>query len=143
MLVLTRKPGEVIVIGDDIEVKVLTTDAYRVKLAITAPKNVSIFREELLTRDPAAGNAFAGGLGGVGFKRAKNESQAAKTVDDEPAVRHKGWWEILGVSPQATREEIQRAHRALAMEHHPDKGGDPTVMTEINLARDQGLEELP
>lgn len=48
MLVLTRKKNEGILIGDDIEVRVVKLDDGSVKLAINAPKNVSIIRKELI-----------------------------------------------------------------------------------------------
>ncbi|MRG84782.1 carbon storage regulator CsrA [Salinibacillus xinjiangensis] len=47
MLVLTRKTGESIVIGDDIEVKVVGVDGDQIKLGISAPKNVDIHRQEI------------------------------------------------------------------------------------------------
>lgn len=46
MLVLTRKTGEEIIIGDGIRVKVLDTSGGRVRLGITAPRNVSVHRSE-------------------------------------------------------------------------------------------------
>lgn len=51
------------------------------------------------------------------------------------------WWEALGVSPGATVEEIEAAHRQLAFEAHPDRGGDAARMAQINRARDVALEE--
>lgn len=48
MLVLTRKKNEGILIGDDIEITVVKLDDGSVKLAINAPKNVSIIRKELI-----------------------------------------------------------------------------------------------
>lgn len=47
MLVLTRKTGQKLIIGDDIEVTVLETRGDAVKIGIKAPKNVSVFREEI------------------------------------------------------------------------------------------------
>lgn len=47
MLVLSRKQGESIIIGRNIELVVTKTKGDRVKLAITAPANVSIRRGEL------------------------------------------------------------------------------------------------
>ncbi|MBI4433545.1 molecular chaperone DnaJ [Candidatus Uhrbacteria bacterium] len=44
------------------------------------------------------------------------------------------YYEILGVAKNATPEEIKRAFRKLAQEHHPDKGGDPERFKEINEA---------
>ena len=47
MLILQRKAGESLFIGDEIEVSVLSVEAGRVRLAIDAPKSVSILRSEL------------------------------------------------------------------------------------------------
>ncbi|MDF2669751.1 MAG: carbon storage regulator [Paenibacillus sp.] len=47
MLVLTRKKGESIMIGDQIEVIVLSTEGDTVKLGIQAPKQVQVYRKEI------------------------------------------------------------------------------------------------
>ncbi len=47
MLILTRKPEESIMVGDDIEIKVLGIQENQVRLGITAPKHVSIHRREI------------------------------------------------------------------------------------------------
>lgn len=47
MLVLSRKKGETIIIGDQIEVKVLSIDGDQVKLGIVAPKSVKVHRSEI------------------------------------------------------------------------------------------------
>ncbi len=47
MLVLTRKNGQKIMIGDDIELIVIESNNNSVKLGINAPKNVSVYREEV------------------------------------------------------------------------------------------------
>ncbi len=49
MLVLSRKIGEQIIINDDIVVTVVSVKGNQVRLGFTAPANVSICREELLT----------------------------------------------------------------------------------------------
>lgn len=51
MLVLSRKPGEKIVIGDNITVTVVAVVNNRVKLALEAPKKVQILRGELIGRE--------------------------------------------------------------------------------------------
>lgn len=47
MLVITRKKGESILIGDDIEITVSKVEDGSVKLAINAPKEMTILRKEL------------------------------------------------------------------------------------------------
>jgi carbon storage regulator len=53
MLVLSRKPGETIVVGDDIIVTVVAITGNRIKLGIEAPPEVTIKRRELLFESPA------------------------------------------------------------------------------------------
>jgi len=48
MLVLSRKVGDRIVIDNDIEVKVLSIDRGKIRLGITAPTDVPVWRSELL-----------------------------------------------------------------------------------------------
>ena len=61
MLVLTRKVGQSIVIGDEIEVVVLEVRGEQVRVGIRAPKTVSVHRKEVYdqiqgdVKDPEAG----------------------------------------------------------------------------------------
>jgi carbon storage regulator len=50
MLILTRRVGEAIVIGDDVKVTVLGTKGNQVRLGVDAPKSVSVHREEIQQR---------------------------------------------------------------------------------------------
>jgi carbon storage regulator CsrA len=50
MLVLSRKPGEQLVIGDDIRITVVATQGSRVTLGIDAPPHNTILRGELVDR---------------------------------------------------------------------------------------------
>jgi len=47
MLVLMRKVGESIMIGDDVEVTVVSADENKVKLSINAPREVPVYRREI------------------------------------------------------------------------------------------------
>ena len=48
MLVLTRKPGERIVIGENITVTVLAVEGSRIRLGVEAPKEIAVMREKLV-----------------------------------------------------------------------------------------------
>jgi carbon storage regulator len=47
MLVLTRKTNQSIMIGDEIEVSVLAVSGDKVRVGITAPRDVPVFRKEV------------------------------------------------------------------------------------------------
>ena len=46
----------------------------------------------------------------------------------------------LPLTGRLTESQVKRAHKLLAVKHHPDKGGDPETMTRFNNARDALLE---
>ncbi len=50
MLILSRRTGETICIGDGIDITVLEVKGNQVRLGITAPKEVSVHREEIAER---------------------------------------------------------------------------------------------
>jgi carbon storage regulator len=65
MLVLTRKPGEAIVIGDDIEIEIVAIGGGKVRVGITAPRTTSVHRKEVyveLQEASANGDAPAEGV---------------------------------------------------------------------------------
>lgn len=47
MLVLTRKPGETLMLGEDIQVKIVSVDGDQVKIGIEAPRAMKIYRREV------------------------------------------------------------------------------------------------
>lgn len=51
-LVITRKAGEAVFIGDDVEIIVVRIEGDKARLQIKAPLNVRILRKELLNRAP-------------------------------------------------------------------------------------------
>jgi DnaJ family protein A protein 2 len=52
-------------------------------------------------------------------------------------------YSILGVARDASKEDIKKAYRKLAMKHHPDKGGDPVKFQEISNAYDDLTNDKP
>ncbi|MDX8398178.1 MAG: carbon storage regulator CsrA [Mariprofundaceae bacterium] len=50
MLILTRKPGETITIGEDIQIQVLSIKGGQVRIGIDAPRHIAVNREEVFER---------------------------------------------------------------------------------------------
>jgi carbon storage regulator len=64
MLILTRRVGETVIIGDSIEVTVLGVKGNQVRLGVTAPRDVTVHREEIHARIKAEEEAQAEGTEG-------------------------------------------------------------------------------
>jgi carbon storage regulator len=69
MLVLTRKPNESVIIGDTIAVTVLAVEGDQVRLGITAPKEITVHRQEVYEQIRKANieavNSSAAGLSSI------------------------------------------------------------------------------
>lgn len=52
-------------------------------------------------------------------------------------------YSTLGVNRNASKDEIKKAYKKLAMKHHPDKGGDEKVFKEITTAYDELVNDKP
>jgi hypothetical protein len=75
--------------------------------------------------------------------RTRRHNAAGKATFDEVKGRLDRWlaavedqdpYRTLGVSPMDTAERIRDAYRELAIANHPDRGGDPVRMRQINEA---------
>jgi carbon storage regulator len=69
MLVLTRREGEVFVIGDDIEIEILDIKPGVIRVGIRAPRDVRVLRKELVVAVAAA-----------------NQEAAMASLDEAPAL---------------------------------------------------------
>ncbi len=65
MLILTRRVGESLMIGDEINVTVLSIRGNQVRIGVNAPKDVSVHREEI-------------------YERIRTEGEVPETEDDSP-----------------------------------------------------------
>jgi carbon storage regulator len=66
LLVLTRKTNQSIMIGDDIEVTVLAVARDKIRLGITAPREIPVYRREVYLSIKGEGENGDGGDGGDG-----------------------------------------------------------------------------
>jgi carbon storage regulator len=71
MLILTRRVGESVVIGEDVTVTVLGVKGNQVRIGINAPKTVSVHREEIFER----------------IKNGRGGTDGATTTDEQSAPR--------------------------------------------------------
>ena len=92
MLILTRKLGESITIGDDIKVSILGVRGRQVRLGIEAPSNVVVHREEIYVKIQAenrkASKTIKGDLLGV-VKMIKGKISGAPDSDESSVVDYK------------------------------------------------------
>ena len=72
-------------------------------------------------RENAEGNAAAGQGGGA--------SSSGKMTEEEA-------YQVLGLQPGASADEIGRAHRSLMKKLHPDQGGSTYLAARVNQAKD-------
>lgn len=88
MLVLRRKKNESLLIGDDIRITIIECAADGVRVAIDAPKQISILREELSEAEQTNKSALAPNVNSVMLlqsilkQRAGNESALAKRAGE-------------------------------------------------------------
>jgi carbon storage regulator len=59
MLIITRRPGEKVMLGDDIVIEVIEVSGSSVRIGIDAPKSVRVYREELWRAVKAENEAAA------------------------------------------------------------------------------------
>ena len=80
MLVLRRRAGESLLIGDDVEIEVLAITAQGAKIGIRAPKETVVLRKELKITQQQ-NEAAAQGLTGVDFKHALQKLSSNSQID--------------------------------------------------------------
>ena len=102
-----------------------------------------------------SGDSGFGGFGGGGPKRSKaskakrkprksNHRREQCPLGRDPDLEAIKARQSLGLplTGRLNAVLVKRAHKTLAVQHHPDKGGDPEMMTRFNNARDALLEPV-
>ena len=84
MLVLTRKTNQSIMIGDDVEVSVLAVSRDKIRLGITAPKDIPVYRKEVWL---SIQDGVNGGADGDGGEDAKQSSEIEEAIIDGAAAK--------------------------------------------------------
>ena len=67
--------------------------------------------------------------------RQRGQGTAARSSE----MRHEEAYQILGLQPGASEEEVRAAHRALISRIHPDRGGSTHLAALVNRAKDVAL----
>ena len=70
MLILTRRVGETVMIGDEVTVTVLGVKGNQVRIGVNAPKHVAVHREEIFERIKREGDADTAASPGQGVRAA-------------------------------------------------------------------------
>ncbi len=91
MLVLTRKSNQSIMIGDEVEVSVLAIMGEKVRIGISAPRSVPVFRKEVyveIQRDSAAGppESVTATASPDGAAREEVDAALRRLTGDEPGA---------------------------------------------------------
>lgn len=70
------------------------------------------------------------------FRQHSQQQGRQRAASDNTLMNREKAYEVLGLKPGATREEIIAAHKRMMNKIHPDKGGSDYLAAEINRAKD-------
>ena len=70
------------------------------------------------------------------FQQAQNQNSKTHTATNDSSMTNAKAYEILGLKPNASKEEIITAHKKMMQKVHPDRGGSDYLAAEINKAKD-------
>lgn len=85
MLVLTRRTNQSIMIGEDVEISILSVSGEKVRIGIDAPADVPVFRKEVYLRIEAEKGAEAGDRNGTRLPPTKQHPERPRRTVGNPA----------------------------------------------------------
>jgi hypothetical protein len=88
--------------------------------------------------DPSWARAWARILVGEDPWPRRGAAPPARRAAGPPPISS---WQLLGVAPDATLEELKRAYRQRALAAHPDRGGDAAAFRELKRAYDAAVKK--
>lgn len=140
MLILTRRVGESVMIGDDITVKVVSLDGNRVRIGINAPKCIEVHREEVYEEIQRQGKPSARGdtPAGSEMDRRCHNCMSGEFVSN-PARAATLICNGCGFSPLLTAEKLEE-FRIRAIEALRDA---QNCIRECDFSRKGGANSMP
>ena len=132
MLILSRRPGESVKVGDEVAVTILGVKGYQVRLGFTAPSNVAIHREEIYERMQAerldntpqltAASGFQVSRRSAPLSHALNPVHAAPPDGTTTTRAHEGVWQDYspGVQIKLLHQEPELSSMTFLVRMAPD-----------------------
>lgn len=77
----------------------------------------------------------------VWMKHRQQAEEQTTTLNPSGEFNEEEAWQLLGLEPSATREQIIQAHKRLIQKLHPDRGGNDYLASKLNAARDLLLKK--
>lgn len=113
------------------------------RIASLAPEELALLWQDCRLGDPQSAHVIEAYLDSVHptwrEDVARGEQRMASAPDGRMSAEEA--YEILGLAPGATRDDIRRAHRELMLKLHPDRGGSTYLAAKVNEAKDVLLEQ--
>ncbi len=110
---------------------------------LTLQELVALWRECMAADQESARlvQAYLDNVHGPEWREQAGAGSQEQAAPGSTAMSREEAFEILGLEPGASREEIIAAHRRLMQKLHPDRGGSTYLAAKINQAKDLLLEE--